>query len=159
MPIAPEEWRCLGTVTFHNGKPVFPEDPTNPSKAVVPGIYRLTFDNEYIYIGQTKRMRERFNEYCAPAPGVELEHVIHYILLDAGGAKVEVFTDLPGKVGEGPRALETAAKKDAIAKKLLLLNDKRGLGHRHYLRFRIKYHEKMLCKSLADLEALESSSE
>src|SRR2546425_9953282 len=156
LPIAPEKWRCLGCVTFTKGKPLFPEDPTNPSKAKVPGIYRLTFDNGYIYIGQTGRLRGRFGDYRTPTEGNEHEHVMHYILLDASDAKVkvevEVFTE--GDLSEESTRLGLEeVEKDAARKAKRLVLNEGGLGRGHYLTFQIKYHEKMLEKARVELQS------
>ncbi len=156
LPIAPDKWRSLGAVTFPKQKPVFPEDPANPNKAEVPGIYLLVFDNGYVYVGQTGRLRGRFGDYHTPTQGTEHEHVMHYILLDARDAKVEVkvkvFTE--GDLSEESTRLGLEAyEKDAAKKAKHLLLNEGGRGHGHYLRFKIEYHKDMLEKATAELQS------
>jgi hypothetical protein len=74
---------------------------------------------------------------------------VHYILLDAGGATVEVIPEC----GEITRhALEKAEQTAAIKAELPLLNTG-GRSRGHYLKFKVKYHEDMLVKSRAEFES------
>jgi hypothetical protein len=77
------------------------------------------------------------------------------ILLDARGAKVEVFTEGDLSQRSTRCDLEDAAKECAKRANLPLLN-KGGLGYGHYLKFKIKYHEEMLAKATVELQHLES---
>ena len=150
MPLGFNNWQLVGTITAENRIPLRLECtfPIN-----VPGVYRLTFANGYIYIGEAKDLRARFRNYRAPTSGTEQEHVIRYILLDAGSATIDVIT------GEGfvdrkqRRKRETDEKNTALRAKVPLLN-KGGLACPHYLRFKIKYHEDMLAEARAEFDAL-----
>lgn len=126
MPTA-DEWYSLGAVKISEGVPEFPSLPNFPAESipttkVVPGVYRLTFDNGYIYIGKAKNLRLRFGNYRKPTSGTEQEHVIRYILLDAGGATVAV---IPESNEITRHALEKAELTAAIKAGKPLLNSKR----------------------------------
>jgi hypothetical protein len=73
--------QCIG----NKGVPEFPSLPTFPTESipttkVVPGVYRLTFNNGHIYIGKAKNLRLRFGNYRKPTSGTEQEHVVHSLL-------------------------------------------------------------------------------
>jgi hypothetical protein len=154
MPLAPSRWRSLGFITVdEKGKPQFPAElltyPTN-----VPGNYRLTFSKDghtYSYIGKTKDMRRRLGEYRTPTLGTEQEHILHYILIDAGGVTVEIIpeSDLPD--GTTRHALESEEHAAAMKDHRVLLLNKRGRGRGHYLKFKRRYHEKMLAAADEEL--------
>jgi len=152
MPTA-DKWHSLGAVSISNkGVPEFPLLPNFPAESAtkgVPGVYRLTFNNGHIYIGKAKNLRLRFGNYRSPTSGTEQEHVIRYILLDAGGATVEVIpeTSLITRHAR-ERAEQTAAIK---AGKPLLNTGGRSRGH--YLKFKVQYHADMVLKSRAELKS------
>jgi hypothetical protein len=77
MPIGSHEWRCIGAVTFPSGVPVFTEDLTNPSKAAIAGLYPLTFDNNYVYIGRTTNLRRPFGTSQTHVYFDENVHEVH----------------------------------------------------------------------------------
>jgi excinuclease UvrABC nuclease subunit len=153
MPTA-NKWHSLGSVSISNkGVPEFPPLPNLPAESIltaksIPGVYRLTFNNGHIYIGKAKNLRLRFGNYRSPTSGTEQEHVVRYILLDAGGATVEV---IPESSLVTRHALERAEQTAAIKAGLPLLNTG-GRSRGHYLKFKVKYHEDMLAKSRAELE-------
>jgi hypothetical protein len=154
MP-TPDKWHSLGAVSISNrGVPEFPSLPNFPAEAIpttkgVSGVYRLTFNNGHIYIGKAKNLRVRFGNYRKPTSGTEQEHVVRYILLDAGGATVEV---IPESSQITRHALEKAEQTAAIKAGLPVLNTG-GRSRGHYLKFKVKYHEDMVLKSRAELKS------
>jgi hypothetical protein len=155
MPTASDKWHSLGAVTISKkGVPEFPALPSFPTESArkVPGVYRLTFKNGHIYIGKAKDLRGRFANYRTPTSGTEQEHVLRYILLDAGGATAEVIPESSLPSGVTRHALEKEEQGAAIKKGLPLLNTG-GLSRGHYLKFKIKYHEDMLAKAHVELES------
>jgi GIY-YIG catalytic domain len=74
--VASTGWQFVGTITVVNGVPVLPKFPFPLD---VPGVYRLRFLNGYVYVGETKNLRARFDNYINPTSGTEQEHVIRHI--------------------------------------------------------------------------------
>ena len=136
MPTA-DKWHALGAVNIRSkGVPEFPSLPNFPTESipttkVVLGVYRLTFNNGHIYIGKAKNLRLRFGKYRTPTSGTEQGYVVRYILLDAGGATVEV---IPESSETTRHALEKAEQTVAIKAGLPLLNTG-GRSRGHYLKF------------------------
>jgi hypothetical protein len=54
-------WRDVGPVKVEGGKLRF------PSVAEIPGVYRFDLGNHF-YIGETDRLRRRFQHYRTPGP-------------------------------------------------------------------------------------------
>jgi hypothetical protein len=148
-------WRPFGDgiVRVVKGVIVFPREPRDTKHPKVPGAYRLSFNNNgYIYIGKAGDLRSRFSNYRRPTQGTEGEYIVHYALLEAGGATVDVVTDGDLSCGSVRSMLEKAAIQGATGR---LLNRKKGLAvDPYYLRLKIRYHSEMLAeatKTLADL--------
>lgn len=149
-------WRKYGhgVVRIDQGGPLFPKEPRDLEKPKVPGIYRLTLNNGYIYIGKAGHLPQRFGNYRAPTQGTEQEYIVHYALLETRGATVDVVTDGDLSCGSVRSMLEKAAIQGASRR---LLNKKKGLRiDPYYLRLKIRYHEAMLVDARAKLEELES---
>jgi hypothetical protein len=147
-------WRPFGDgiVRVVQGKIVFPKEPREARQAKVPGVYRLSLNNEYSYIGKASDLMSRFRNYRKPTQGTEQEYIVHYALMEAGGARVDVVTDGDLSCGSVRGVLEKAAIQTATGQ---LLNKKRGLRiDPYYLTLKIRYHREMLAeatKALADL--------
>jgi hypothetical protein len=174
MPPAPRQWNYVGDATVGaDREPKFPiptfrreciveTKVSGTTKKKVPGIYRLTFDKDrkkYVWIGQSDDLlRCPFKDYCKPSDGVEKEHVLHDILVDAGGARIEVIPecDLLPK-GIKRHAAELEEQNMAIENQLLLnrVKKRRGLGYGHYLKFKKEYHKRMFEKTKEDLQSWE----
>lgn len=153
-------WRKYGDgiVTVAQGAPLFPKEPKDPNKPKVPGIYRLTLNNGYTYIGKAGDLPLRFGNYRKPTQGTEQEHIVHYALLEARGATVDVFTDGDLSCGSARSMLEKAAIQAAPGR---LLNKRKGYPiDPYYLTLKIKYHTEMLAtatEALAVLDKLKPS--
>jgi len=170
MTIAPRQWLHVGDVTIGaDGKTQFPElPPLRPECIIettvrgtkrrkVPGIYRLTFDKDgrkYVWIGQTDDLQRcPFGDYCNPADGVERDNVVHDILVDAGGAKVEVIPqcDLLPKGTTRSTAEDEEQERAFEDQDVFLLNKLRrkklrkrrcGPGYGYYLKVKAEYYKK-----------------
>ncbi len=146
-------WRPFGdgVVKVVHGVIHFPREPRDAKHPKVPGIYRLSLNNGYAYIGKASDLPSRFSNYRRPTQGTEQEYVVHYALLEAGGAAVEVVTDGDLSCGSVRGMLEKAAIQAATGP---LLNKRKGLPiDPYYLRLKIRYHSEMLAeaaKALAD---------
>lgn len=153
-------WRLYGNgiVAVHNGLPVFPQEQSERLGGPLPGVYRLTLNDGYIYIGQTNDLRRRFREYRRPTQGTEQEYVIRYLLVNAGGARVEVLVGSATNAAQARRAAEKSEIERSKQEGQLLLN-RGGRGYPHYLRFRVKYYEEMLAVANDQLEAAGSLCE
>jgi hypothetical protein len=145
-------WRAYGTsvVSITNDLPVFPTEPKPLNMTQVPGLYRLTFNNGYVYIGKAGHLPARLGNYRSPTQGTEQEHVLKLVLLNAGGATLEVITAQELVDGRVRHKWETEEIQAAIEQGLNLLN-KGGRGYRHYLEFKVKYYETMLAHARAEL--------
>ena len=155
-------WRRFGDgiVTVNQGLPRFPKESKTTKGQKVPGIYRLTLNNGYTYIGKAGDLPQRFGNYRKPTQGTEQEYIVHYALTEAGGATVDVITDGDLTCGSVLSMLEKAAIQAATGR---LLNKRKGQPiDPYYLRLKIRYHTAMLAdtaKALAALEGSESTSE
>jgi hypothetical protein len=166
----PRSWILVGSVSIDaDGELVFPRLPMFRSECVitetkvghtskkVPGIYRLTFDKDgkkYVSIGKAGDFNARFYCYRKPTRGTEQEHVLRLILLDAGGATVDVIPecDLGTMRHQAEREEQDRAIDD---KEMLLLNEiegRQGRGYGHYLKFKVAYHEKALEEARRELK-------
>jgi hypothetical protein len=148
-------WRPFGDgiVRVTQDAILFPREPRIAKHPKVPGIYRLSFNNNgYIYIGKAGDLPSRFSNYRRPTQGTEQEYIVHYALLESNGATIEVFTDGDLSCGSVRSVLEKTAIQTATGR---LLNKKKGLRlDPYYLRLKIRYHREMLAeatKALADL--------
>lgn len=135
------KWRPLGNITIADGNPHLPQEacefPTS-----IPGIYRLRFKaGGYIYIGKTKDLRRRLGEYCKPMLGTEQEHVLRIVLVEAGGATVEVVPETDLERGRHQAEKDEQALANSEEGALLLNKIARGYGH--YLKCKAQYHEAM----------------
>ncbi len=160
MPIA-IIWRRFGDgiVRLDQGVLQFPKESKDPKRPKLPGIYRLTLKNGYTYIGKAGDLSQRFGNYRKPTQGTEQEYIVHYALMEAGEATVDVVTDDALSCGSARSMLEKAAIQAATGS---LLNKRKGYQIDPYLlKLKIRYHKEMLAeatKALAELENLEPSS-
>src|SRR5215472_7365358 len=122
---APVGWQYVGEYTVHNGVPVRPNVPLLVEK---PGVYRLTFANGFVYIGQTVDIARRLREYVKPSQGTEQEYVMRHILLDAGSATIDVITAAEFEIEDKKEKQKRLTKReeeeleDAIERGDLVLN-------------------------------------
>ena len=136
MAADPVVWSHPSLVSFTDGRPRFPK--LNPGSA---GLYRLTFAGKYKYIGKAKDLNNRLRNYRSPCSGVDVENILHLMLINANenGDEVTVETF----VTSNPHALERQEIKTAIERAENILN-KGGSGYPRFVEFKIKYYEKML---------------
>jgi hypothetical protein len=142
-------WEAKGRMTLcEKGRPEF------PAIQPIPGLYRLTLDNGWCYIGEARDLQHRLSEYRHPTTGVIMEHRIHEALKDAGGAFVETFTS--GNLAEKTTrcSLEVDAIQAARGEGTKVLNGGRGFIHAYSLLLDIKYHEVQIEKLRKKLEAV-----
>jgi hypothetical protein len=97
------DWGDIGEVRVEAGKLRFPDAPE------IPGIYRFVLirgQAERLYIGETDRLRRRFQHYRTPGPtqptNVRLNTVIYALLEDGGRVTVSTITQAGTEV-EGVR--------------------------------------------------------
>lgn len=152
---APRKWVEASTV---DGKPQFPSLATFRPECIktenkdkrVPGIYRLTIckhGKKYVWIGHTKDLQRcPFKDYFKSKPddGVERDNVVHDILVDAEGVKVEFIPECD--LCTTRKKAESQEQNRAIDNDEYLLNkcDGRvGLGYAHYLESKAAYHERV----------------
>ncbi len=150
-------WRKYGdgVVRIQQGAPLFPKEPKCQEKPKVPGIYRLTLNNGYIYIGKAGDLPQRFSNYHKPTQGTEQEYIVHYALLEACGATVDVVTDGDLSCGSVRSMLEKAAIQAAVGR---LLNKRKGRPiDPYYLKLKMRYHKEMLASVTEELASIESS--
>jgi hypothetical protein len=134
------------------GHPKFPEVES------VPGLYRLTLDDGWFYIGETKDLNHRFWEYSHPTTGVIVEHRINQALKNAGGAIVEIligdqFFDKPTRC-----MIETDEIRRARSEGKKVLNGG-GTDKAYCLTLDINYHEDQIAKLRHKLNALPTGEE
>jgi hypothetical protein len=142
-------WEAQGRMTLcEKGRPRF------PVVASVPGLYRLTLDNGWCYIGEARDLQHRLSEYRHPTTGVLMEHRIHEALKDAGGALVEIFTS--GNLIEKTTrcSMEVDAIQAARGEGKRVLNGGWGFVQTYCLLLDIKYHESQIEKLRKKLEAI-----
>jgi hypothetical protein len=142
-------WSDPTTVSFSDGKPRFPT--LEPRSA---GLYRLTFSDGLKYIGQGKDLNCRLGNYRSPCAGVDVENILHLMLVDANerGDKVIVETF----VTDNRHALERQQINAAIERGEKILN-KGGSGYPKYVEFKIKYYKKMLSAAKDEQKSLRNS--
>jgi hypothetical protein len=85
------EWESHGAVRIDRGKLLFPDAPERP------GIYRFTLRStsaEWVYIGETVRLRRRFTSYRNPGPTQFTNQRMNTVMksLIENGGKVELET-------------------------------------------------------------------
>lgn len=174
MPNTPRRWQLVGNANVGSDhEPEFPKPPVFRPECVietknkrgitertVPGIYKLTFDKEgkeYVWIGKTKDLlRCPFHDYCNPVDGVERDNVVHDILVDAGGARIEVIPECDLGTTRDAAEVEEQDEGGKNQPKQLLLNSRkgrRGLGYGHYLKFKAEYHKRVAQKAELELQA------
>jgi len=109
-------WREVGAIHLDDGaKLVFPSAPETP------GLYRFDFGDR-IYVGETDRLRRRFQHYRTPGPtqttNIRLNALIAEALAIPGTAEVSIVTEATIKI-EGVWAELDLSHKSA---RLLLEN-------------------------------------
>lgn len=81
-------WSSLGPVGLDSGRLAFPRAPERP------GIYRLDLGDR-VYIGETDRLRRRFQHYRTPGPSqrtnVRLNKATVEVLDRGGGSQYRSF--------------------------------------------------------------------
>jgi hypothetical protein len=134
----PVKWQVLGKIELcKKGWPKF------PAVGKVPGLYRLTLDDGWQYIGQAQNLHHRLYEYRRPTQGVVQEHSIHRAIIRACGATVEVFISDDLKDSGFRCALEQHEIETAKHAGKKLLNG--GSTVEEYrVRLDIEYHEQEL---------------
>lgn len=84
------QWHPVGLVSLDNDRLRFPEVPDQP------GVYRFTIGGR-VYIGETNRLRRRFQHYRTPGPTQATNIRLNGLLIDAlrGGEMVtaEIVSD------------------------------------------------------------------
>lgn len=141
-------WQQVGRMTLcGRGKPLFPDLPD------LPGLYRLTLDDAWCYIGESSNLRHRLSEYRTPTTGVIQEHSLHLALKLARGADIEIFSegDLSSKTALC--ALEEVAIEAARSEGRKVLNGGNA-GTAYRLSLDIQFHEKQIAKLRSKLDAL-----
>jgi hypothetical protein len=146
-------WISCGKMTLcEKGRPKFPEVGT------VPGLYRLTLDDGWHYIGETADLAHRLGEYRNPTTGVISEHRINQALKNAGGAMVEIFTGEHLSAKDTRCLIETSEILRARIEGKKVLNGGHG-GQAYCLLLDIAYHEKQIEKLRKKLDALPQEEE
>ena len=113
------------------------------------------FDDGYEYIGQAKDLNNRLGNYRRPCAGVDVENVMHLLLLDANQNKIRVTVET--FITQDRHVLERQEINDAILRGKKILNSE-GLGYRKYVEFKIKYYNRVLEASKGELERMISTS-
>lgn len=106
------DWRPLGELTLQAGKLLFP--PVSD----VPGIYRFDLSpndaQPTTYIGQTDRLRRRFQHYRTPGPtqhtNIRLNKLVVDLLSADGTAAVWTCTSASVGGADGRQPLDLAQK-------------------------------------------------
>ncbi len=110
------EWRPLGNVTLQAGKLLFPQ------VSEAPGIYRFDLYSSdrgaTTYIGQTDRLRRRFQHYRTPGPSQPTNVRLNKLVVDllGAGGTAAVFTCTSAFVDRGGehRPLDLTEKASRI---------------------------------------------
>jgi hypothetical protein len=88
-------WREVGAIRLDGAKLVFPSAPETP------GLYRFDFGDR-IYIGETDRLRRRFQHYRTPGStqttNIRLNALMGEVLAVPGTAVVSVITEATVKI-------------------------------------------------------------
>ena len=82
-------WEIVGTITIDNDRLVMPPLPS------IPGLYRLTFDDGSLYIGEANDINRPVGDYMTyyPSVGIESEFRINKKLFSSKqGTEISVLT-------------------------------------------------------------------
>jgi hypothetical protein len=147
------KWQPCGQITLCPREwPQLPEVPKGP------GIYRLTFADGSVYIGESANLRRRLYEYRRPTKGNECEHQIHIKLLEQRprAPTVEVFDGGDVSTKAARCKLEQAAIQTAREAGTHLFNED-GQPKIVQLNRRIAYLENVLSDLRRELAAAQAA--
>ena len=131
-------WKACGRITLDQDR--WPRFGPVPS---VPGLYRITLDDGFVYIGQTTNLDRRVREYRRPTDGTIGEEVIHLAVQRAGGGRLEICADALLTNAARRRHCERTAIAEAAKLGLRLLN-RTGGPNPDRIALEIAYHERRL---------------
>lgn len=141
-------WTSRGPITLcPEGWPRFPDVDA------CAGLYRLRLLDNAVYIGQTSNLQRRLGEYRRPTQGTEMEHVLHRLIVDAGGGSLDILT---APEFEDLRARRKAEQQAIDAARLAgteLLNPGSAQGSR-IIAARIAYHVRQIEALSAQIAAI-----
>lgn len=104
-------WISLGNLSLEGGKLRFPPAPE------VPGIYRFDL-GELIYVGETDRLRRRFQHYRTPGPSqttnIRLNGKMLERLIIGSEISVSISTDACVEIGGVETPLDLALKSSRL---------------------------------------------
>jgi predicted GIY-YIG superfamily endonuclease len=99
-----DDWRDVGEIKYESGKILLPQITNEP------GVYRLTFDDGSVYIGETATLNERLGAYHSPGQGVEAEFRLQQAIKEHSPVTVSIM------LGEH---LDTRSKRCVIESRLI----------------------------------------
>jgi hypothetical protein len=146
------KWQpCLQMALCPKGWPQFPEVPEGP------GIYRLTFADGSVYVGESANLRRRLYEYPRPTKGNEGERRIHLKLREPGprAPTVEVFNEGDTTNKAARCRLEQVTMQAARDANMCLVNEY-GQSKITRLKSRIAFLENELSDARRDLSLAEA---
>ena len=118
-------WRELGAIRLDAKKLAFPSAPETP------GLYRFDFGDR-IYVGETDRLRRRFQHYRTPGPtqttNIRLNAIIAEVLAKSGTAEVSIVTDASVKIEGVTTALDLSQKSARLLLESAALTEGRLAG-------------------------------
>lgn len=118
-------WRELGAICVDATKLVFPNAPETP------GLYRFDFGDR-MYVGETDRLRRRFQHYRTPGPtqttNLRLNMIIAEVLAKSGTAEVSVVTDATVEIEGVTTALDLSRKSARLLIESAALTEARLAG-------------------------------
>jgi hypothetical protein len=118
-------WRELGAIRFSTTKLLFPTAPE------MPGLYRFDFGDR-IYVGETDRLRRRFQHYRTPGPtqttNIRLNAIVTEVLANAGTAEVSIVTDAIVEIEGMTTALDLTQKSARLLLESAALTEARLAG-------------------------------
>jgi hypothetical protein len=118
-------WRELGAIRFETTKLASPTAPETP------GLYRFDFGDR-ICVGETDRLRRRFQHYRTPGPtqttNIRLNAIITEVLANAGTAEVSVVTDAIVEIEGMTTALDLTQKSARLLLESAALTQARLAG-------------------------------
>ena len=88
VPQPDGQWRYAGPIAVENGMISLPPLPDEP------GLYRITLDDNAVYIGEAGDIKRRVGDYVRyyASVGIESEFRIHNAILKSTKAEIEVLT-------------------------------------------------------------------
>ena len=113
------DWNSIGKITLSEGCLIPP--PTLPPH---PGLYRLTFDDGSLYIGEANDIRRRIGDYLVYYPSVAIEsefRINKKLLSSIKGTEVSVLVGDMFKE-HSPRCIREHAEIKAAKKEHVVLN-------------------------------------